>query len=84
MYAWVATWSNGAWQLFGHLATGNANTVGILVPVGDPGEGLAGANTQSAPDRYRAPELPTGRYLICTTLAEPDNQNEVCGELSVG
>jgi hypothetical protein len=85
MYARVLTWSNGAWRFFGYLRTDDANTVGNLVIAAENSvELLAGTNTDPAPDRYQAAELPTGRYLICTTLAEADNHNEVCGELAVG
>ena len=84
MYARVVTWSGGAWRYFGYLTTGMANTGGTLTTAPEVEiELLAGLNTDPAPDRYRAPELPPGRYLICTTLVGAGKPGEVCGELAV-
>jgi hypothetical protein len=83
MHAKVLTWNDGVWRYYGILRTGDANTIGTLTTAAaDQVEVLEGANTAPAPDRYRAPGLPAGRYLVCTDLVEPDNRSEVCGELS--
>ncbi len=82
MYASVLTWSEGRWRRYGTLSTENANTIGALTTGEDPVEVLDGVNTARAPDRYRAPELPPGRYLICTTLPDVDLHQEFCGEFA--
>lgn len=84
MYARVFVENNGAWLYFGLLGTAEADTPGELV-TGDPNEieVLDGVNTQPSADRYLAPSLNAGRYLICTALAETNNHRDVCGELVV-
>jgi hypothetical protein len=84
MYARVLIWSDGVWRYYGILRTENADTTGTLTTaVEDEVAVLDGANTAPAPDRYSAPGLPPGRYLICAALVEPDNHREVCGELAL-
>lgn len=84
MYANVSRWEDVAWRYFAVLRTAEADTPGELI-AGDPNEieVLDGVNTQRAADRYQAPSLGAGRYLICSTLAETDDHRRVCGELDV-
>ncbi len=85
MYTRMLSWDDRGWRYYGMLRTGEADTVGTLTTeAADQVVVLDGANTARAPDRYRAPALPAGRYLVCTELVEPDNHREVCGELSRG
>ena len=82
MWAKLLVWSDDAWTYYGTLHTANANTEGTLTTERqDRVEILDGVNTAPVPDRYRAPGLPSGRYLVCATLVLSDHR-EVCGEFS--
>jgi hypothetical protein len=84
MYARVLTWSDETWTYYGLLTTEQANTVGVLTTAPEEQvEILDGVNTAPGSDRYVADDLPAGRYLICTTLAEDDDHGHVCGEVAV-
>ena len=87
MHAQVLTWSDDAWRYYGTLSTANANAVGALTTeAADAVPLLDGTNFGPQRDGYRAPGLPSGRYLICTTtveFVEPASSSEVCGELDI-
>ncbi len=87
MHALVLMWTSGTWTYYGTLHTSNANTVGLLTTEpADALELLDGTNGGRGKDRYRAPRLPAGRYLVCATiigLPEPATVRDVCGELRV-
>lgn len=87
MHAQILSWSGGAWRYYGTLRTANGNTVGALTTeAADVVDLLAGTNNGPRPDGYQAPELPPGRYLICTRIlefVEPATSSEVCGELVI-
>lgn len=86
MHAQVLRWSDDGWSYFGTLRTTNANTVGTLTTEAEAEvELLDGTNNGPQADEYRAPQLPSGRYLICTSVLEfePAEGRQVCGELDV-
>ncbi len=84
MWARVFTHVDDGWVYFGYLTTENANTPGSLTTAPeDVVAVLGGVNFQAAPDRYTAPDLTAGEYLVCAELVDTDPAVEVCGDFAV-